>query len=692
MLEFQDRFIDEARDLIAGIENEVIGLESHPDDKSTIDEIFRVMHTLKGTASMFGFRSIESVTHQLESIYDAIRSDRQKINRDIINLTFAAVDIIKKILDTKDNLSQDDQQLYNDTLNNINKISGTTLYDAEAYVNQTFKEKETEQKIRGFYIFYNPDENICYRGVKPFGIFYELSDIGKYKAFPFLDKLPSIEEINLDKFYLYWDIFLVTKATPEEVNDIFMFFDKGEYAICAIDINNINENTLSEYAGITKHKLKPEEINEIFRSLLISEGIKIEMPEFIRLKGELADTDSAINEIEQRSKTLAKKTSTMRVSSEKLDHLVTNVSEFVILYSQISLLVNKYSYQELVKPVQALGKLSKILRDNALELRLVPLNELTLKLRRLVRDLSQQMGKEISFITEGTDTELDKTIINSLEDPLMHIIRNSIDHGIESKEVRQKMHKPVTGIIRFTSFYSGANVFIQIQDDGAGINPDTILKRAIEKGFVLPGQKLDKREIYDLIFLPGLTTAQKVSKLSGRGVGMDVVKQKITELRGEIEIDSEVNLGTSITIKLPLTLSIIDTLKVVIGDSLYLVPLSSVETCLRVKYTAILNSHKRQFEYESQLLPVIVLREEFDIHEPFPEFGRIIIVKQYDKKYGLLVDHVVGEHQAVVKPLGDLHKKHNFFTGVSIMGDGTLVLILDTGKIISTKKEIQNTY
>jgi two-component system, chemotaxis family, sensor kinase CheA len=686
MQEFQEKFIEEAWELISGIESEVIGLESNPDDKHIIDGIFRVMHTLKGTASMFGFNSIELITHQLENLYDAIREEKQKITADIINVTFATIDIIKKILESKDLLNEGDHKSYDDILGKINNICGVTG-TSEKPTPAAAPVDSRPKGMKAYYILYRPDENVLFRGIKPFGIFYELNDLGKYKAFPFLDKLPHIDTIDLDKFYLYWDIFFISKAPGEEVRDIFMFYETSEAQVIELDYANLNNETLKEYYRISSHKLSAEEVKKIFITLLTQEGIVIDNPEFIVPREE---NENATGENEAKLKHISKRSTTMRVSSEKLDQLITNVSEFVTLYSQIALMVDVSGYHELLKPIQSLGKLSKMLRDNALELRLVPLDELTLKFKRLIRDLSQKLDKDVNFVAEGTDTELDKTIINNLEEPLMHIIRNSLDHGIENRETRLKMHKSATGIIRLASFYSGAYVFIQVQDDGAGMDPEFIREKAIEKGLITSDQVLDKREIYDLIFLPGFSTAQTVSKVSGRGVGMDVVKQKINELRGEIELDSEVNLGTSVTIKLPLTLSIIDTLKVKLGHSLYLIPLAAVETCIRVDYGNFISSHKRQYEFENKLLPVIILRDEFSMNDPYPEHGRLVIIKQYEKLYGLLVDQVLGEHQAVVKPLGDLHKKHDYFTGVSIMGDRSLALILDTGKILTIKREMQN--
>ena len=689
-MDFQDKFIAEAQELIYGLESQLISLESNTQDKVAINEIFRVMHTLKGAASMFGFDKIEQITHHLESIYDSIRDNEIEVTPEIINLTFSTIDIIKIILEKRNELNKTEQKNFDEILQKINHFMGDILDEKDEQPSPEYKQP-TQQPLKAFYISYTPDENIYFRGIKPLSVFFELTDLGKYKAIPYTNKTPSPQNFNPDKFFLYWDIFFLTECNKEDVEDIFLFFRDEEYYINELNIDRLDKSDfIKTYTEKTGRKLTNNEIKGFFIDLDKSKSLKIEKPEYIGQKNEKSEKETKLKDIERKTVDLFKKTSTIRVSADKLDDLITNVSEFVTLYSQISLYSRFIENKELNKSIQALGKLSKKLRDNALELRLVEVNELAVKLHRLIRDLSYQLGKEINFITEGTDTELDKTIIDNLEEPLMHIIRNSIDHGIENKETRLKMNKPEKGIVRLTSFYSGANVFIQIQDDGKGVDLDAIKQKAIAKGLINENLQLTSREIYDLLFLPGFSTAENISKISGRGVGMDVVKQKITELRGEIEIDSEIDLGTSVTIKLPLTLSIIDTMKVKIANLLYLVPLSSVETCIRVNYQEIAKSIKNQFEYEGNLLPVVQLRKEFNILNNTPIDGRIIIVKQYEKKYCILVDEVLGDHQAVVKPLGDLHKRHNYFSGASIMGDGSLALILDTGKIYTMNKKNQN--
>jgi two-component system chemotaxis sensor kinase CheA len=337
------------------------------------------------------------------------------------------------------------------------------------------------------------------------------------------------------------------------------------------------------------------------------------------------------------------------------------------------------------KTIKSVSKLSKKFRDNALELRLIPVKVLILKLQRLVRDLSKSLNKEIEFITQGTHTELDKNIISKLESPLMHILRNSIDHGIEAEEERLKQGKPARGVVRFIAFYSGSNVFIQIQDDGRGIDAEKVKQKAIEKGLINKDDDPGKQDVFNLLFTPGFSTASKVSNVSGRGVGLDVVKKEITDMRGEIDIESEKGLGTSFTLKLPLTLSIIDTLRVYVNNTHILIPREYiVQTSMRI--SSLDKGFDDKFEFENQVIPVISLRNDFDASTENQTKHYNIIVKQYEKLYALQVDDIYGEHQAVVKPLGYYNHNHDYFSGASILGDGSLAFILDVNKVISNKK------
>ena len=375
------------------------------------------------------------------------------------------------------------------------------------------------------------------------------------------------------------------------------------------------------------------------------------------------------------------KNTSIKVDADKLDELMNLVSELVVTKAELQSISEKYNLPDLDNLYEKIDKLSNRFKDNALSIRLIPIASMMLRFERLIRDLSKELGKQIDFITEGTDTELDKTIIDNITVPLMHIIRNSIDHGIESVERRRELKKPDHGVIKFTAFYSGANVFIQVQDDGAGMNPEYLRQKAEEKGFLKPNQAVTTRQLYDLVFRPGFSTAQTITGISGRGVGMDVVKQNITKLRGEIEMDSEINLGTITTIKLPLTLSIVDSLLVSLGETLLLIPLYIVDSCVQTTFDKI-SSIKPVFNYNGDPLSVINLRQLLCTDDNQPEITTLVIVKYKESCMCLSVDKVIGEHQAVLKPLGPYFAYQEYISGASILGDGHIALALDTNKLI----------
>jgi len=384
----------------------------------------------------------------------------------------------------------------------------------------------------------------------------------------------------------------------------------------------------------------------------------------------------------ERIATKDKTAASIRVSSDKLDHLMNLVSELVTTQARLSLFAEQTNVPGLAPIVENVHKLTRQLRDIAFSIVLIPIENLFGRFQRLVRDLSAELHKEVDFIVEGADTELDKTIIENLSDPLMHIIRNSMDHGIEDARVRIANGKPAKGKIHLKAFYSGASVIIQVSDDGAGIDPEIIHAKAISKGLVPSDKKMSKKEILDLIFLPGFSTAKKVTDVSGRGVGMDVVKKKISDIRGEVDVESEVGKGTTITIKLPLTLSIIDGLLVSIDSSHFVIPLSSIDKIYAVDKESIYSSFNNLVTLDGTQIPFFSLRKEFNLQPSNEELEQVVVVNFEDNRVGLVVDYVIGEYQAVLKPLGKHYKSHDIFSGATILGDGTVALVMDTNKII----------
>ncbi len=384
----------------------------------------------------------------------------------------------------------------------------------------------------------------------------------------------------------------------------------------------------------------------------------------------------------QKRKVSKRQITSLRVPILKLDNLVNLVGELVTSGARLNEIGNNSENEELRSLAEEMDRLVSELRDNALNIRMMPIGSIFSKFNRLVRDLSQQLGKKISFITEGEETELDKTVIEKLNDPLVHLIRNCIDHGIEPAEDRQAAGKPAEGNIRLAAQHSGAHVLIIIEDDGAGMNKEAILSKAVEKGLVSENTQLTDKEIYGLIFQPGFSTAKAVTNVSGRGVGLDVVKKSIEELRGTVEIESAVGRGTTITIKLPLTLAIIDGLQVRVNNENYIIPLAVVNECLIFENDGKNNSNNRRLiELRGEMLPYISLREFFNIKGEKPEFEQMAVIENSKGRVGILVDEVVGQYQTVIKSLGKIYQNAEGLSGATILGDGSVALILDISEI-----------
>ena len=375
--------------------------------------------------------------------------------------------------------------------------------------------------------------------------------------------------------------------------------------------------------------------------------------------------------------------STVRVPSERLDKLVDLVGELVTVQARLSQTASTRNDAELICLAEEVEGLTAELRDNAMSTRMVPIGNTFRKFRRLVRDLSQELGKEIELVTQGEETELDKTVIEKLNDPLVHLIRNSVDHGIEPSSTRQALGKPSVGTLRLTANHSGASVIIQIIDDGAGLDADAIRKKAIERGLISEESHLSDKDAFQLIFAPGFSTAKTVTGVSGRGVGMDVVKKNIEQLGGSIDLHSHKNEGTTINLKLPLTLAIIDGLLVKVGQNYFVLPLAMVEECVEVTHAEMNKIEGRStLNVRGHLIPYIRLRDVFKINGQIPSLQHIVITEEDGQRIGLAVDHVIGSRQTVIKSLGRIFKNARDISGATILGDGTVALILDINSLI----------
>lgn len=674
MDDFRNKFIEEATELIDKLEEGLLKLEKAPDDASLIQLVFRIMHTLKGNSSMFGFNLIDKFTHNLETIYDLIRNKQLALSPDILNTTLSCIDHLKAMLDESNYDDPDFQTTHDGLMEKIlsitNAQNSTKDQDDPKVDPQKPQTEEQKNDCSTFYILFEPKSTIFNNGTNPLFLLDELAGLGQSKTFTHFNRLPDFNSFNPDLCYTYWEIVLSTEKGINAINDVFLFVESdGKLDIQKIADENLLQNT--EFVGKisniadTQLDIGFENIQRLANQA--TSKIKFEKAEVVK---------------KERISTRTTTSTSIRVASDKLDSLMNLVSELVITQARLSLFDEQHDVPGLTPIIENVQKLSRQLRDLAFGIMLIPIENLITRFQRLVRDLSIELKKEVEFITEGTDTELDKTIIENLADPLMHILRNSLDHGIEDTGVRLSKGKPTKGTIKFKAFYSGANVIIQISDDGAGMNPEIIRNKAISKGIISPEKKLSKKEILDLVFLSGFSTASKVTDISGRGVGMDVVRKKISGIRGEVDVESELDRGTTITIKLPLTLSIIDGLLVSINNTSYVIPLSAVEKIFAAEKDLIYKSFNNIITLDNEQVPFFSLRKEFNIESSNQDKEQIIVVNFEDKKVGLVVDHVVGEYQAVLKPLGRHYRNHEIFSGATILGNGTVALVMDTNKII----------
>lgn len=660
------RFIEEANDLIEELEKSLLQLEGSDGKQDLIEKVFRAMHTLKGTSSMFGYNMIGELTHDLETIYDYIRSGEAQVTEKILNVTLASVDHLKYLLNNDQQLDEAGNKTHENLSKRILLIVKGLEVNSEDQLTEISTETSNVGEINTYYILFTPKEKILANGANPLFLLDELYALGQCKVSSHYSKIPDLENLDPLSCYIYWDIYLATKEGEQAIKDVFMFVEED----CLLEIHHVSNTDL-----FTNQKFL-DKVKELGDNIQVND-----LKEFVNNLLQLIKCKSAG---ENKPSTVTKDNSTgsIRVPVEKLDGLMNMVSELVTIQASLSLFAEKNIFPELAGIAENVEKISRQLRDNAFSICLIPFENLLTRFQRLVRDLSIELNKDIVLTTEGGDTELDKSIIESLTDPLLHIIRNSIDHAIESPEQRIASKKPVKGNILIKAFYSGNQVHIQVKDDGAGINLERVKAKAIEKGLISADAPLSDKEIIDLVFLPGFSTASHVTEVSGRGVGMDVVKRKISELRGEIEIDSKINVGTTLTIKLPLTMSIIDGLLVKVGDTFFVIPLTSVNKCYELKNAILSSAFNNTIALDGEKVPFFYIREQFNIYNNCPKMHQVVTVNYDNTSVALIVDTIIGEYQAVLKPLGKIYQGLDIMSGGTILGDGTIALVVDSQKII----------
>jgi two-component system chemotaxis sensor kinase CheA len=684
---------EEAYELLADLETSLLELEETPDDTELIGRIFRAMHTIKGSGSMFGFDDIASFTHEVETVFDMVRNGLLEVSKELINLTLTSRDHIKLLLDEPDSV---DEQKGTEIINSLKQLSKSTedhTNPDDSLAVTGCKEdpppSELQPNIATYRIRFRPAADIFSMGINPVLLINELGTLGDCSFVAQTDAVPQIVDIDPELCYTYWDIILTTDQGINAIKDVFIFVeDDSELRIDALDDNNmqgmeVTHKKLGEIL-VERGDLNESDLENVLGgqrpigAMLVEAGIV----DTAKIESALAEQQHIKNVSRQRDKT-DKSASSIRVSSDKLDSLVNLVGELVTVQARLTQTSAARNDPELLIISEEVERLTEELRDNTMSVRMIPIGNMYSKFKRLVRDLSGEMGKEVLMSSEGAETELDKTVIDRLNDPMVHLIRNSIDHGIELPDERRSLGKPEEGMLNLSARHSGAHVVIEITDDGAGLDPEVIRGKAVEKGLIAQNAELTEKEIFALILAPGFSTAQKVTNVSGRGVGMDVVKRNIEALRGSIDITSQKGIGTTITLSLPLTLAIIDGLLVQIGTEVFVVPLSLVEECVELTGEDIANAHGRQIaNVRGEIIPYISLREKFTINGGKPDIEQIVITGVNGQRVGFVVDHVIGEHQTVIKTLGRVYRDIEGISGATILGDGTVALIMDVPKLV----------
>jgi two-component system chemotaxis sensor kinase CheA len=688
-------FKEEAYELLTELETALLELEATPDDKDLIGKAFRAMHTIKGSGAMFGFDDVAEFTHEIETVFDRVREGDIPVTKTLISLTLQARDLIKMMLDRKGGEAPSEPALQ-EIVSAFRKLVSTdgegspATPPADGSSSVQASPPPPKQEI-------SPNAQVTYRlrlsfshdifetGTNLLLLLDELRTLGECTVTADTNDIPYLDAINPEYCYTGWDAVLTTDKGIDAIKDVFIFVeDRCEIKIDAIRTDAEEDRRKLGEILVERGDVAYEDVLRILKEkrplgeVLIEKGITT--PD--KVDSALAEQQH-VKKIQEKTQAKEEIISTIKVPAEKLDVLVNLVGEMVTVQARLSQTASLLHSADLDSIAEEVERLTAELRDNTLNIRMLPIGSTFGRFRRLIRDLSQELGKEIEMTTEGEDTELDKTVIERLNDPLVHLIRNCIDHGIEMPDVRLSTGKPKKGTIHLSAVHSGANVLIKIRDDGKGLDKEAILAKAVEKGLAAPHAELTDREVFNFILEPGFSTAKVVSNVSGRGVGMDVAKKAIDALGGTIEMSTEKGKGTTVTIKLPLTLAIVEGLLVKVAEDHFVLPLSIVEECVELTREDVGKAHGRNMaNIRGEIVPYIKLRNEFKILGDSPDIEQIVITGLNGERIGFVVDHVVGEHQTVIKNLGKFYKNVDSVSGATILGDGTVALIVDVAKVV----------
>ncbi|MEW6765123.1 MAG: chemotaxis protein CheA [Pseudomonadota bacterium] len=719
-----DTFREESRELLTTIEESLLALENDPGDAETINALFRAAHTIKGTAGVFGFSHVERFTHVVENLLDRVRDGEMGVGGELIALLLHCRDHIEVLIELavrgEEDVPADTARHGDGLLDQLRAFLEEQPAEARAVAVAPVEAQTQAADVTvigerrpvvsdNWHISLRFTPDVMRHGLDPLAFLCYLERLGDLVHVETLfEGLPSLEAMDPETCYLGFEIDLASEASKQAIEDVFEFVSEE----CTLHILPPRAH-IEHYASMIRAlpeedmligdilvrsgALSPHELEEALRLLdksrELAEGQNV-LPTAPRL-GDVAVAagmvhpeviDAAIEKQAAVKERKASGSQWLRVEASKLDSLINLVGELVIAGASSSLMAQRRGDDELSESFSLVSRLVEEIRDGALRLRMVQIGETFNRFQRVVRDVSKELGKDIRLEISGAETELDKTVVEKIGDPLMHLVRNAMDHGLESPADRVAAGKPAQGVLRLNAYHDSGSIVIEVSDDGRGLNRERILAKAIERGIVQAGAPLTDNEIYLLIFEPGFSTAEKVTNLSGRGVGMDVVRRNIEALRGSVDISSTPGQGATVTIRMPLTLAIIDGFLVGVGDASYIIPLDTVQECLELGQAERDDTRKQHYiNLRGEVLPFLRLGEVFDgeyDREAVRQRENIVVVQYGNQKAGLVVDELMGEFQTVIKPLGRLFEGLRGLSGSTILGSGEVAMILDIPNLI----------
>ncbi len=697
--QFRLAFREEARELLLELESNLLEMNERPEDGGLVGHVFRALHTIKGSGAMFGFEDLAGFTHNLESAFDEVRKGRLPVTPELVDLTLSALDQIRTMVEEDPGGTAADPAVSGEILTRLRALrrmagsasgndgqagstpeaSRTGAASAVAPVVEPWNESGlwSSQAVpgseaeRSWRIQFAPGPDMMRNGADPLLLLRELRGLGQLMVDASTAGIPPLQDLEPGRCYISWTMVLRTpagaNAGEDAIRDVFIFVEDS----CELAIEPAPAEPV---AGAPVAEGKP-----LVEDTAANAACEV-----------ACAADQEARGLEEKRRIPARRStdqpdnaSSLRVPSARLDQLVDLVGELVTVQARLSEFATRSQENEVQAVAEEIERLTSALRENSMTLRMLPVRATFERFRRLVHDLARDLGKNVELTIEGAETELDKTVIDQLGDPLMHLIRNSMDHGIESPERRRGVGKRTAATIHLSAKHSGASVLIAVSDDGAGIDAEAVRVRAIERGLTSAEAQLTDAEVFSFIFQPGFSTAQKVTDLSGRGVGMDVVRQRVESLRGSIDVSSQPGRGTTVTLRLPLTLAIIDGLLVKVGEAFFVLPLASTLECIELTRQEVEQANGKQVAYlRGEIVPYIRLRQYFRVGTPQPEREQIMVVECEEGRCGLVVDQVLGDCQTVIRNLGRLYRHVQVVSGATILGNGAVALILDPQRLV----------